>query len=311
MKFPKLLAIPMTALLLSACLPGGGGGGGGGGGTSGKVKNDDYYNLSEYRLNDLTGYQLELELHRLMLDTHHTLIKYANFSSYIKTNSERPNSIDQVNASTQKNEFFYTGKQVSFSTSMTREHVWPCAKSGGLWVHSNYTNIKYYVDGSNYVGGGSDLYHVRPCTSAVNTARGDSRFIEFTDAQKSSGNLIQIGDGGPYKLLCDKEEFSSFSEPCDEFKGDIARIIMYVFIHYGKFGTYNWDDYCGSIVLKDVMGLQTASEAEVNEMMVRWNELDPVSETEKLRNDTVQKIQGNRNPFVDYPHLMRDCLNVA
>ncbi len=114
MKLPKLLAIPMTALLLSACLPGGGGGGGGGGGTSGKVKNDDYYNLSEYRLNDLTGYQLELELHRLMLDTHHTLIKYANFSSYIKTNSERPNSVDQVNASTQKNEFFYTGKQVSF-----------------------------------------------------------------------------------------------------------------------------------------------------------------------------------------------------
>ena len=305
MKFPKLLVVPVTALLLSGCVIGGGGGGGGGGGSSGSVKKDDYYDTNTYRLNDTTGTALQIELHRLMLDTHKTLIKYSQFSTYIKTNSERSTSIDQVNASTAKNEFFYTGKQVSFSTSMTREHVWPCAKSGGMWVHSNYTDIKYYVDGSNYVGGGSDLYHVRPCTSKVNTARGDSRFKEFTDEEKKSGSLISMGDGGPYNLLCDKEEFSTYSEPADEFKGDIARILVYVYIHYSKMGGYNWDDYCGALSLRDVMGYTT--DLDVYKVLVKWNELDPVSETEKLRNDTVQSIQGNRNPFVDYPHLMREC----
>ena len=35
-----------------------------------------------------------------------------------------------------------------------------------------------------------------------------------------------------------------------------------------------------------------------------WNNLDKPSEVEKLRNTTVQKVQGNRNPFVDYPDLV-------
>ena len=48
----------------------------------------------------------------------------------------------------------------------------------------------------------------------------------------------------------------------------------------------------------------------MQKIMVKWNNLDPVSETEKLRNQTVQAIQGNRNPFVDYPHLMAKCFNL-
>ena len=308
MKLHKLVLIPFAALLLSSCLPGGGGGGGGGDYPEDQVKKDSYYNTSEYRLNDLTGMPLQIEIHRLMLDTHKTLVKYAQFTQYDKTTSDRKYSVDQVNASTQKNEYFYTGKQNPFNTSISREHVWPCAKSGGMWVHKNYSDIKYYVDGTNYAGGGSDLYHVRPSTGNVNTARGDSRFKEFTDAEKQSGNLYQIGDGGPYKLICDKEEFSNYAEPADEFKGDIARILVYVYIHYATLGSYNWKDYCGTLSLRDVMGYST--DQEVYETLVKWNELDKPSETEKLRNDTVQGIQGNRNPFVDYPFLMRACFNL-
>lgn len=308
MKFSKLLILPFAALLLSSCI--GGNGGGGGDYPTDSVKKDSYYDTSKYRLNDLIGANLQIELHRLMLDTHKTLIRYSQFSTYIKTNSQRNTSIDQVDANTKKNEFFYTGKQADFSASMTREHVWPCAKSNGLWVHSNYTDIKYYVDHSQYVGGGSDLYHIRPSTSSVNTARGDSRFIEFTDEEKQSGSLFVMNDGGPYSLICDKKQFSTYSEPADEFKGDIARILVYVYIHYSKLGNYNWDDYCGSLQLKDIMCRPGVPDSEVYETLVRWNELDKPSETEKLRNNTVQAIQGNRNPFVDYPHLMRQCFGL-
>ena len=83
---------------------------------------------------------------------------------------------------------------------------------------------------------------------------------------------------------------------------------MYVYIHYSKIGNYNWEIYCGSLSLTDIMGYATPEEAR--EVLVKWNELDLPSETELLRNETVQAIQGNRNPFVDYPHLMRKCFGL-
>lgn len=326
MKLNKLFFVPLCAMLLTGCNTGGGSGKGGGGGGKKttnpsasevypevEIKTGDhgYYNVDEYRLNDYSKKNLVKELHRLMLDTHTKQVRYAQFSNYIKQTTTQPHSIDQVDANTNKNEFFYTGKQTAFSTSMTREHVWPCAKSGGMWVHSNYSDEKYHVDNTNYVGGGSDLYHVRPCTSSVNTARGDSRFIEFKEEEKA--NLINATDGGEYSLLCDSTTFSQYSEPADEFKGDVARIIAYVYVHFARIDTYGleaWGDYLGNFAIKDVIGRPTDSEYEVYDQLIRWNEIDPPSETEKLRNDTVQPIQGNRNPFVDYPHLMRKCFSL-
>ena len=41
-------------------------------------------------------------------------------------------------------------------------------------------------------------------------------------------------------------------------------------------------------------------------MLLRWNELDPVSEKEKLRNEAIfEDYQYNRNPFVDHPEYAR------
>lgn len=264
-----------------------------------------YSTVSKLLTDKAKGTSLQGQLHDLMLYTHTNLIKYAVFSSYTKSTV----SIDQANPNVATNEMFYTGKQNSFSTSFTREHVWACSQSNGLWVHSNYSDIKYYVDGPDYVGGGSDLYHVRPCTSAVNTARGSGRYKEFTELEKSSGNLYEIGDGGDYTLLCDRNEFSTYCEPADAYKGDIARILMYVYIHYSTMGTLNWEDYCGNLSLLSVMGYQ--NEADAFETLIRWNNLDPVSDIERLRNNTVERIQGNRNPFVDYPNLLDRCLTLS
>ena len=37
---------------------------------------------------------------------------------------------------------------------------------------------------------------------------------------------------------------------------------------------------------------------------MEWTRLDPVSEKEKTRAIEVNKIQGNRNPFIDFPELV-------
>ena len=38
----------------------------------------------------------------------------------------------------------------------------------------------------------------------------------------------------------------------------------------------------------------------------KWNEQDPVDDAEMARNDAIEKLQGDRNPFIDYPNLAQD-----
>jgi hypothetical protein len=42
----------------------------------------------------------------------------------------------------------------------------------------------------------------------------------------------------------------------------------------------------------------------LRDLLLEWHRIDPVSEKEKLRAIEVNKIQGNRNPFIDYPQLV-------
>ena len=39
-------------------------------------------------------------------------------------------------------------------------------------------------------------------------------------------------------------------------------------------------------------------------LLLQWHALDPVSEVERLRNNVIFQVQYNRNPYVDYPHLV-------
>ena len=38
-------------------------------------------------------------------------------------------------------------------------------------------------------------------------------------------------------------------------------------------------------------------------LLLKWHREDPVSQKEIDRNNGIQKTQGNRNPFIDYPYL--------
>ena len=277
------------------------------------------YNLS------LTGARLEKELQKQCFDKHTTWIGYNQVNSYFSRKTDADgnvtrNSAEAVSDGNAKNQWFYTGKESSGTG--TREHVWPCAKSGGLWIH-NSSGV-HYVDGNDYIGGGSDLYHIRTCNSTVNTARGDSYFLDFDVKEniRYTGNgsdIKEVGEsGGKYKIklagMNESGQYADYAEPADEMKGDIARILLYIYIHYAERGdtpektvkygstTFNYSDFTGGLALTNIIGY-TTKEACQN-LLKSWNEVDPVSEVEKLRNDTVQKIQGNRNPFVDHPELV-------
>ena len=39
-------------------------------------------------------------------------------------------------------------------------------------------------------------------------------------------------------------------------------------------------------------------------VLLDWHRADPVSDKERCRMDVISDIQGNRNPYIDYPELV-------
>ncbi len=263
---------------------------------------NDYYADCDLEYTDTKLFE---ELQRHSFAKHSRYVKYSETGNFIKKTYDY-DSTDLIPGK-HKTEFFYTGKEVNYDVG-TREHVWPCVDSSGLWPHSSSG-----VDNPNYIGGGSDMYHIRPSSNEVNTARGDAAYVDFGDSEhKSKKPTPAVTDeGGKYSLLVygakrhgNKYEFAKFVEPADEFKGDIARIIAYLYMHYTTTGVTPsaYRSMTGSLNLMNVLGY--GSTERCIEILKKWNSLDKPNAVEKHRNHVVQQIQGNRNPFVDYPNLI-------
>lgn len=79
-------------------------------------------------------------------------------------------------------------------------------------------------------------------------------------------------------------------EPRDEVKGDVARALFYMMIKY---------DYLD--LVDTAPGLHEMG--YISELL-QWHLDDPVDDFELNRLEVIYSYQSNRNPFVDYPHLV-------
>ena len=141
----------------------------------------------------------------------------------------------------------------------------------------------------------SDIVHVLPTDCYVNNRRSSYPFGEV-------GNATYTSNNGYSKLgPCKTAGYSgTVFEPNDEVKGDIARIYFYMVTCYEDRFT-GWTAGSATQVFSSnkYEGLKTWC----MDMMMRWSKNDPVDAVETARNNAVQEVQGNRNPFVDYPGL--------
>jgi len=80
-------------------------------------------------------------------------------------------------------------------------------------------------------------------------------------------------------------------EPRDEHKGDAARAILYVAACYTTVGGNSW-------ALRNPIS-STILYGQDQNILKKWNYQDPPDAWEIARNDFIESIQGNRNPFVD------------
>jgi len=280
---------------------------------------DNYYN--GYDMKNTFGPECQYEMHKYFIDQHKTYVKYDQYWSYGTVGTD-------LDPNTDKRELFYTAKQVNKSNNtglnLNREHVWPCANSSDLWYRDS-AFVEHKIDtNANYWGGGSDLFHIRPAYGPVNSARSNALFYVFSDEDKASGQLKQTGEsGGAYKIWTNSKPDKVEVDPY--FRGDVARIILYIWIHYSTYGDYNVyysADYtpvyslaeavkassthspyvCGTLSLTDILGYKDMEECK--KVLREWNKIDPPSDVERNRNNYVQSVQGNRNPFIDFPQLV-------
>lgn len=150
------------------------------------------------------------------------------------------------------------------------EHTWPKSRFGGG------KDPKRAPEYSSKV---SDLHHLFPSDSVVNAIRGNNQFADVDQEEQTLpcdgskfGRLVQANG----KVSSDK-----FYEPPQIHKGNVARALFYFAVRY------------------DMPISQTEEQ-----FLRRWHLEDPVDAEEMLRNDRIEELQHNRNPFIDHPEYV-------
>lgn len=121
-----------------------------------------------------------------------------------------------------------------------------------------------------------DLHHLFVCQPDCNTSRSNFPYEDFSFYVPES----------PYERIqnrCGVAANGRF-EP-EHGKGAVARAMMYFLLRYPK-------AIKKSFLKKIDMKL-----------LVQWHQRFPVTLYEKHRNQSIFRIQGNRNPFIDFPDL--------
>lgn len=108
-----------------------------------------------------------------------------------------------------------------------------------------------------------DLHNLFPTEIALNSARANKPFGEI--------------EGCDPARSCSTD---ALFEPPDAHKGNAARALFYFAVRYG-------------------LSLPNSMEGTLR----AWHAMDPPDEAERARNGAIEKVQGNRNPFIDDAEL--------
>ncbi len=227
---------------------------------------------------NLTGDQLKNELSTLISTTHQTLLEYTSSFSIdtwdvIKVSDEFSSDTSKVLLV-----YGYNDNDALVENDRTRAKSLSCHTNScfGLWNREHVFPRSLASPNlvTNFPGAGTDVHNLRACDYSTNASRSNKKY-DAGNGSSSSNN-----QGNWY--------------PGDEWKGDVARIIMYMYLRY--------PNQCEPTNVG--IGTQLFSpNGDMPDIFLNWNFSDPVSEFEETRNNSIANVQGNRNPFIDNPYL--------
>jgi len=241
----------------------------------------------------LTGVQLKTALFHIVKG--HTRRSYDYLWTSFYTTDDKPNGTvwdiysDVPDGSANGNPpyVYYFGTDQCANTPgyedkcYNREHSFPKSWFGGNESDTMYT----------------DMFHMYPTDSYVNTRRNNYPFGNVATATWTSMNGSKLGP-------CVTSGYSgTVFEPRDEYKGDLARTYFYMATRYeNRIASWENIDPNGDAVLNGTSF--PCFEQWFVDMLLAWNVADPVSQKEIDRNNEIYtSFQFNRNPFIDHPEF--------
>ncbi|GAA4313985.1 hypothetical protein GCM10023183_33990 [Nibribacter koreensis] len=145
----------------------------------------------------------------------------------------------------------------------------------------------------------TDIHHLFPTVVQWNSDRGSDPFAEIPDAQTQKWiRLLSSQTSIPTSNIDEySEDTGTQFEPREDHKGNLARAVFYFYtMHEGQ----SFD--AGKNTVSAVADMQT---------LYNWHLQDPADARELERNARVQRAQGNRNPYIDYPELVARAYGFA
>ncbi len=222
-----------------------------------------YYN--DVNLN-LTGQQLKDELAIKIINTHTTNLSYTpGVWDALKQTDLNPTNSSQV--------LLIYGWNDSDS-DITNDRTRGVDDNGGgtgVWNREHVFARSLANPNLGSSGPGADAHNLRPCDAQRNSSRSNRKFAD------GSGNSGITSQGHWY--------------PGDEWKGDVARMMMYMYLRYNN----------QTLPSNIGVGATVAGDPNMIQLFLEWNAEDPVSALEMQRNPVLENLQGNRNPFIDNP----------
>ena len=234
------------------------------------LSQENYYN--DVNLN-LTGITLKEELATKIINTHTRFLFYDQIWNASKVTDVNQEDTSQV--------LLIYGWENGSDTDVTNNRTRGTDDNGGSagqWNREHVFSRSLGTPNLGESGPGSDAHHLRPSDVQRNSSRGNKKFAIGSGANSGASN------GGWY--------------PGDEWKGDVARMMMYLYLRYGN----------RCLPTNVGIGNSSATPDDMIDLFLQWNAEDPVSNFEKQRNTyhentTNPYAQGNRNPFIDNPRL--------
>lgn len=244
---------------------------------------EKFYDMN--KLQYLRGESLKTALHNLVEKSHESRSykqlynaflesdidrEYEGDGSVIDIYSERPSQSDPYNYF---NRGDTCGQYRGEGQCFNREHIFPQGAFG------KRSPMK------------SDFFHLYPTDGYVNNIRGSLVFGEVREAEYTSKNGSKMGSS------VNADYRRDVFEPIDEFKGDVARALLYFAIRYeDRVRSFRHDLLDGSTF--------QVYRGWILKTLIKWHKLDPVSAWEIRRNDVGEDFQGNRNPLIDHPEFV-------
>jgi len=228
-----------------------------------------YYN--DVNLN-LTGTSLKNELASKIISTHTNYLSYSEIWYASRITDLDPNDSSNNNVLLV---YGYDDNDGNYRTDRTRSKYANGGNNGTDWNREHVYAKSLGTPNLGTSGPGSDAHHLRPADATWNSTRGSKKFAQ------GSGNSGAVTNGW---------------YPGDEWKGDVARMMMYMYLRYGN--------QCKPTNVG--VGSSSNTSDYMIDLFLQWNAEDPVSPLEINRNNyhgntSNTYAQGNRNPFIDNP----------